>query len=97
VYLIILKACRLQLGPLGSCGLNRGEGEEIFSFLQSALCPTQTSVQWVLAAVSLGTKQPGHEADKLSPSGAKVKKERSYTSTPAYAFTLHMGSLYLQL
>ena len=66
-YLDILKDCRLQVGPLGSCGLNHGKGEEIFSFLQSALCPTQTCIQWVLAAVSLGTKQPGHEADNLVP------------------------------
>lgn len=96
MHLDVLKACRLQVGPLGHCGLNRGKGEEMFSLLRSALCPTQTSAQWVLAALSLGTKQPGHEADKLPPSSAKVKKEWSYTSTPAYAFTVHMGNLYLQ-
>jgi hypothetical protein len=97
VYLDMLKACRLQVGPLGSCGLNHGKGEGIFSLLQSALCPTQTSIQWVLAALSLVAKQPGHEDDKLPPSSAKVKREWSYICTPAYAFMVHMGSLYLQL
>jgi len=30
MYFDILKTCRLQVGPLGSCGLNHGKGEEIF-------------------------------------------------------------------
>ena len=81
----------------GHSGLNHGKGEEILYLLQSALCPTQTSIQWVLAALSLGTRQPGHEVDKLPPSNAKVKKEWSCTSTPACAFTVHMGNPYLQL
>lgn len=97
MYFDILQACRLQVGPLGSCGLNHGKGEDILSLLQSALCPTQPSIQCVLAAPSLGTKQPGGEADKLPPSSTKVKKEWSCTSTPACAFTVHMGNLYLQL
>jgi hypothetical protein len=74
MYLDILEAYRLQVVPQGSCGLHHGKGQEMFSLLQSAVCHTQTSIQWVLAALSLGTKQPGHEADKLPPSCAKVKR-----------------------
>jgi len=38
-----------------------------------ALRPTQPPIQWVLGALSLGVKWPGHEADHSSPSGAKFK------------------------
>jgi hypothetical protein len=69
------------------------KGKTFFLSSKSALCPTQTSFPWVLADLSLGTKQPGHEADKSPPSSGKVKKEWSYTSTPAYTFTVHMGNL----
>jgi hypothetical protein len=38
------------------------------------LGPTQPPIQWVPGALSLGVKQPGHEADHSSPSSAKVKE-----------------------
>jgi hypothetical protein len=57
-----------------------------FSILSSpALGPTQPLIQWVLGALSLGVKGPGHEADR-SPTSAKVKKMWVYTSTPPYVF-----------
>jgi len=34
----------------------------------------------------MGVKQLEHEADHSLPSGAKVKKEWSYNSTPRYVF-----------
>jgi hypothetical protein len=39
-----------------------------------ALGPTQPPIQWVPGALSLGVKQPGHEADHSPPSSAKVKE-----------------------
>jgi hypothetical protein len=39
-----------------------------------ALGPTQTPIQWVPGALSLGVKQLGREADHSPPSSAKVKE-----------------------
>jgi len=36
--------------------------------------PTQTLIQWVPEALSLGVKRPGHEADHSPPSSAEVKE-----------------------
>jgi hypothetical protein len=61
-------------------------GSRIFSTLsRPALEPTQPSIQWVLGALSLGVKRPGHEADHSPPTSAEVKKMWIYTSLP-YAF-----------
>jgi hypothetical protein len=43
--------------------------------------PTQSPIQWVLGALSLGVKRPRREADHSPPSSAK-KNEWRYTSTP---------------
>jgi hypothetical protein len=40
----------------------------------------------VVEVLSLGVKQPGHEADNSSPSTAKVKNAWHYTSTLPYIF-----------
>jgi hypothetical protein len=53
------------------------EGLGIFLFTiasRTALEPTQPPIQWVLGALSLGVKQPGHEADHSPPSSAEVKE-----------------------
>jgi hypothetical protein len=39
-----------------------------------ALGPTQPPIQWVLGALSLGVKRPGHEADHSPPSSAEFKE-----------------------
>jgi hypothetical protein len=52
----------------------------------SALGPTQPPIQWVPGALFLGVKRPGRETDHSLPSGAEVKNEWSYTSTPQYVF-----------
>jgi hypothetical protein len=39
-------------------------------------------IHWVPRALSLGVKQPGHEADHSPPSSVEVKNVWSYTSTP---------------
>jgi hypothetical protein len=65
------------------------QGLGIFLFTTTsrlALGPTQPPIQWVPEALSLGVKQPGHEADHSFPSSAEVKNVWSYTSTPQYAF-----------
>jgi hypothetical protein len=49
---------------------------------QPAPGTTQLPVQWVPGAVSLGVKQPGHEANHWPQSTAGVKSAWSYTSTP---------------
>jgi hypothetical protein len=36
---------------------------------------------------SLGTKEPGYEADHSPSTNAEVKKTWIYTSTPPYVFT----------
>jgi hypothetical protein len=41
---------------------------------------------WVPAALSLGVKRPGREADHSPPSSAEVKNAWSYTPLPQYAF-----------
>jgi hypothetical protein len=40
----------------------------------TALKPTQPPIQWVPAALSLGVKRPGCEADHLPPSSAEAKE-----------------------
>jgi hypothetical protein len=75
-------------------GLNdeRFEAQEmlgIFLFttvFRTALEPTQSPIQWVLEALSLGVNLPGREADHLPPSTAEVKNAWRYTSTPQFVF-----------
>jgi hypothetical protein len=66
------------------------------------LGPTQPPIQWVPGALSLGVKRSGREADHSPPSGAEVKNEWSYVSTPQYVFmewcsVKAQGQLYLYL
>jgi len=49
-----------------------------------ALGPTQSPTQRVMGYLSLGVKQPVHEADHSPPSSAKVKNVWSYNSTASY-------------
>jgi hypothetical protein len=49
---------------------------------RTALGPTQPPVQWVTAALSLGVKRLGREADHSPPSSAEVKNAWNYTSIP---------------
>jgi hypothetical protein len=51
-----------------------------------ALGLTQSSIQWVLGALSPGIKWPGHEADHSPLTSTKVKKTWVYTSTLPYVF-----------
>jgi hypothetical protein len=66
-----------SVGIATGCGLDgRGSSPDrvkIFLFLTmsiQALRPTQPPIQWVPGAISLGVKQPGHEADHSPPSSA---------------------------
>jgi hypothetical protein len=49
-----------------------------------ALGPTQPPAQCVLGALSLGVKQPIHEADHPPPSSAEVKNGGAIPPTPQY-------------
>jgi hypothetical protein len=40
---------------------------------RTAMGPTQSPIQWVPGALSLGVKQLGREADYSPPSSAKIK------------------------
>jgi hypothetical protein len=51
-----------------------------------ALGPTQTPVQWVPGALSLGVQELGREVDHLPPTSAEVKKMWIYSYTPLYVF-----------
>jgi hypothetical protein len=41
---------------------------------RTTLGHTQPPIQWVLGALSLGVRRPGHEVDHSSPSSAMVKE-----------------------
>jgi hypothetical protein len=43
--------------------------------------PAQPPAEWVPRVLPSGVKLPGHEVDHLPPSSARVKNERSCTST----------------
>jgi hypothetical protein len=51
-----------------------------------ALGPAQPPIQWAPGVLSLGVKQPGREADRLTPCSAEVNNAWSYISTPHYVF-----------
>jgi hypothetical protein len=68
-----------MIGVLG-CDSRRGLGIFLITASRPALGPTQSPIQWVPGALSVGIKWPGREADPRS------KNEWSYTSTPQYAF-----------
>jgi len=64
---------RLWTGLLGFDSL---QGYLIFLFAitsRLALGPTHPLIHWVPGALTLGVKQPGHEADHSPPSSTKVK------------------------
>jgi hypothetical protein len=61
------------------------EGAKIFLFPTTSrliLGPTQPPVQCVLGALSLGIKQPGHEADHTPPSTADIKNGGANLHSP---------------
>jgi hypothetical protein len=58
----------------------------LFFTFRPALGSTQSSIQWVLGALSSGVKGPGREAGHLPPTSGEVKKMWIYTSTPPYTF-----------
>jgi hypothetical protein len=61
----------------------RGLGIFLFTTAsRTALGPTQSPIQGVPGALSLGVKRPMREADYSPPSSAEVKNVWSYTSTP---------------
>jgi hypothetical protein len=47
---------------------------------------SQRAIKWVLAALSLGVKQVGHETELSPASSAKMKNTWSSASTPPYSF-----------
>jgi hypothetical protein len=51
-----------------------------------ALGLTQPPIQWMLAALSAGVKQPRDEIDHSPPSSAKVTNAWIDTSVPPYVF-----------
>jgi hypothetical protein len=51
-----------------------------------ALGPTQSPIQLLLGALSLGVKPPGREADHSHPTNAEAKKTWNYTSTHPQVF-----------
>ena len=51
-----------------------------------ASVPTQSAIQWVPRALSLGVKWPGCEAENSPPSNTEVMNGWSYISTLSYVF-----------
>jgi hypothetical protein len=53
----------------------RGLGIFLFTTAsRTALGPTQSPIQWVPGALSLGVKRPGREADHARPSSAEFEE-----------------------
>jgi hypothetical protein len=83
--------------------LPAGAGDFFFTTVsRTTLGPTQSPIQWVPGALSLGVKRPGREADYSPPSIVKIKDAWSYTSTPpillhGMVFSYVEGQLYLYL
>jgi hypothetical protein len=71
----------------GRSGIDSRQGQVYFLFAtvsRPALGHTQSPIQWVSAAISLGVKRPGREADHSPPSSDKVKNAWRYASTDPY-------------
>jgi hypothetical protein len=65
------------------------QGLGIFLFItesRRALEPTQTSIQWVPGALSLGVKRTWREADYSPPYSAEVKNAWRYVTNPQHDF-----------
>jgi hypothetical protein len=60
----------------------RGNSFLFSTVSRPALGPTQSPIQWVLEVLSLGIKQPGHEADLSPLSSAEVKIVRATLPFP---------------
>jgi hypothetical protein len=70
---------------IGVLGFDSRQELGIFLFTtvsRTALGPTQPLILWVPAALPLGVKRPGREADYSPPSSAEVKNTWNYTSSP---------------
>jgi hypothetical protein len=70
-------------------GFESWQGLGIFLFTtvsRPVLRTTQSPIQWVPGALSLGVKQPEREADHSPQSDVQVKNVWSYTSTLQYVF-----------
>jgi hypothetical protein len=74
---------------IGVLGFDSRRWLGIFLFTtvpRTALDPTQTPMQWVPGAPSLGVKRPGREADQSPHLVPRSNNEWSYISIPQYAF-----------
>jgi hypothetical protein len=82
------------------CGIDT-TGIELRCLSGAGVCPerhwnslTQSLVQWVPGAPSLGVKRPGSESHHSSPSSVEVKNGWIYTSAPPICFhVLHRDKL----
>jgi hypothetical protein len=72
-----------------SSSLGRVESILFSTASRPAVGSTQSLIQWVPAAVSLGVKRQGREADHSSPTSAQLKKSWIYTSLPQKTNKLH--------
>jgi hypothetical protein len=80
----VATGCRLEDGGVG---VQVPVGASFFSSPRrpDRLWGPPSLLKWLPESLSLGVKQPGHEADR-SPTRAEVKNTWVYTSTPPYAF-----------
>jgi hypothetical protein len=77
---------RLRAGRSGFDPRQRQGFSLLATASSPALGPTQPPIQWVSAALFLGVKRLGHEADRSPPCSTEVKNAWGYTSTPPYVF-----------
>jgi hypothetical protein len=70
---------------IGVQGFDYWQGLGTFLFTtasRTVMGPTQPPIRWVPGALSLGVKQPGHEADHSPPSSVEVKEVELYFHSP---------------
>jgi hypothetical protein len=61
--------------------------QSVLSMLsRPVLEPTQRPIRWILGALSLEVKWPGHEAEQSPSTGAEIKNTSIFTFTPPYVF-----------
>jgi hypothetical protein len=89
-------------GRLDDGGFESRQGLGIFHFtiaFSPTLGSTQSLIQWVPGALSLGVKRPGREGDHLTQSSAEVKEwvELYLHSPMAWCSVKSRGQLYLYL
>jgi hypothetical protein len=75
----------------GFCSQKRDETLLYSTASRQPLRSTQSPIQWVMKAISMGVKRPECEADHIPPSSATVKNGGAIPTTPVSLNYLRQG------